>query len=125
MSALNFLMFTSPGSGDAHIALGPFVSPQNGPIWIFLGLQKWQHWEVPLIRWLAHQGIAVEFCTATDLHKDQANHAGFLQNYKLLVSVGHDEYWSKEMRDNVESFTKAGGNVAFLSANCVLVADTF
>jgi hypothetical protein len=78
---------------------------------------KWQYWEVPLLRWLALQGIAVEVCTATDLHKDGANHTGLLANYQLLVSVGHDEYWSKEMRDNVESFTAAGGNVAFFSGN--------
>lgn len=80
-------------------------------------LPKWQHWEVPLLRWLARQEIAVEVCTATDLHKDQANHTGLLGNYRLLVSVGHDEYWSQEMRDNVETFTAAGGNVAFFSGN--------
>jgi hypothetical protein len=81
------------------------------------GFPKWQKWEVPLIRWLARQGIAVELCTGTDLHKDQANHTNFLRSYRLLVSVGHDEYWSKEMRDNVESFASAGGNVVFLSGN--------
>jgi hypothetical protein len=80
-------------------------------------LPKWRHWEVPLLRWLARQGIAVELCTSTDLHKDGANHAGLLANYRLLVSVGHDEYWSKEMRDAVEAFTVAGGNVAFFSGN--------
>jgi hypothetical protein len=78
---------------------------------------KWQYWEVPLLRWLARNGIAVEVCTATDLHKDGANHTGLLANYRLVVSVGHDEYWSKEMRDNVESFVAAGGNAAFFSAN--------
>ena len=78
---------------------------------------KWQQWEVPLIRWLARNGIAIEICTATDLHKDQANHTDLLKNYRLLVSVGHDEYWSKETRDNVESFASAGGNVVFLSGN--------
>jgi hypothetical protein len=82
-----------------------------------IGFPKWQQWEVPLLRWLARQGIAVEVCTATDLHKAQANHTGLLENYRLLVSVGHDEYWSKEMRDNVEAYTAAGGNVVFLSAN--------
>ena len=78
---------------------------------------KWQNWEVPLLRWLARNGIAVEVCTSTDLHKDGANHTGLLGNYGLLVSVGHDEYWSKEMRDNVEAFVDAGGNTAFFSAN--------
>ncbi len=82
-----------------------------------VGLPRWQYWEVPLIRWLARQGIAVELCTASDLHKDWANNAGLLQNYRLLISIGHDEYWSKEMRDNVEGFATAGGNVVFLSGN--------
>lgn len=81
------------------------------------GNPKWQKWEVPLLRWLARQGIAVEVCTATDLHKAQANHTNLLENYQLLVSVGHDEYWSKETRDNVEAFALAGGNVAFFSGN--------
>lgn len=116
MIGLSFLMFTSPGSGDSRLPRALRVSAKR-PYLDFFGIERWQHWEVPLIRWLARQGIPVELCTATDLHKDQANHAGFLQNYRLLVSVGHDEYWSKEMRDNVESFTQAGGNVAFLSAN--------
>jgi hypothetical protein len=35
----------------------------------------------------------------------------------LLISVGHDEYWSLEMRDNVEAFVRNGGNVAFFSGN--------
>ena len=28
----------------------------------------------------------------------------------MFISVGHDEYWSSEMRDRVEAFVKAGGN---------------
>lgn len=89
----------------------PYRQPIGSP------LAKWQQWEVPLIRWLARQGIAVELCIGTDLHKDQANHTGLLKEYRLLVSVGHDEYWSKEMRDNVESFASAGGNAVFFSGN--------
>jgi hypothetical protein len=81
------------------------------------GLPKWQKWEVPLLRWLARQQIPVEVCTSTDLHKSQANNTDLLKNYRLLVSVGHDEYWSKEMRDNVEEFAENGGNVVFLSGN--------
>jgi hypothetical protein len=75
--------------------------------------EQWKFWEVPLIRWLARQGIAGELCTSTDLHADSK----LLENYRLLVSIGHDEYWSKKMRDQVEAFTAAGGNVAFFSGN--------
>jgi N,N-dimethylformamidase beta subunit-like, C-terminal len=80
-------------------------------------LAKWQRWEVPLLKWLARHQIEVEMSVGTDLHKDQANHSNLLKNYRLLVSVGHDEYWSKEMRDNVEGFASAGGNVVFFSGN--------
>lgn len=81
------------------------------------GLPKWQVWEVPLIRWLARQEIPVEWCLSTDIHRDQVENTNLLRNYKLVVSLGHDEYWSTEMRENVEGFVEAGGNAAFLSGN--------
>jgi hypothetical protein len=120
-AGLGSMFFTSPGSGDFRLPRAYRVSFRR-PYRHFYeepphGITKWQKWEVPLIRWLVRQGIAVELCTATDLHKDQANHAGMLQNYQLLVCVGHHEYWSKEMRDNVESFAEGGGNVVFFSGN--------
>lgn len=64
-------------------------------------------------RWLLSLGkYAVECCSGVDL-TDYA----FLSQYQLLLSVGHDEYWSREMRDNVERFVDEGGNVAFFSGN--------
>ena len=88
-----------------------------GAPWAPLGIPKWQLWEVPLIRWLARQQIPVEWCLATDIHRDQLEHTNLLRNYNLVVSVGHDEYWSAEMRENVEGFVQAGGNAAFFSGN--------
>jgi hypothetical protein len=49
----------------------------------------------------------------TDLHYEN----DLLQNYELFVNVGHSEYWSKEMRDNVEQFISSGGNAAFFAGN--------
>jgi hypothetical protein len=40
-----------------------------------------------------------------------------VDGYRLLLSVGHDEYWSGPMRDTVEAFIARGGNVAFFSGN--------
>ena len=40
-----------------------------------------------------------------------------LDPYRLYLSVGHDEYWSWEMRDTVEGFVGRGGNAAFFSGN--------
>lgn len=74
---------------------------------------KWQKWEVPFVQWLARRGIAVDVCTSRDLHVQ----APTTPNYRLLLFVGHHEYWTKEMRDNVENFAKTGGGVGFFSGN--------
>jgi hypothetical protein len=55
----------------------------------------------------------VDLCTSFDLNNDP----NLLNGYNLFLSAGHDEYWSKEMRDHVESFVASGGNAAFFSAN--------
>ena len=70
-------------------------------------------WEMPLARWLESEGYAVEYVANEDLHVDPT----LLFNYSLFLSVGHDEYWSKEMRDQIDAFIDAGGNVAFFSGN--------
>ena len=69
--------------------------------------------EISFLKWLERNGFAVECCTSLDLHQD----FDCLNGYQLLLSVGHDEYWSKEMRDNVERFIDNGGNAAFFSGN--------
>ena len=70
-------------------------------------------YEHPFVSWLEDNGFEVEYGTSIDLHANP----DFLNNYQLMISVGHDEYWSKEMRDNVEAFIANGGNVAFFSGN--------
>lgn len=67
----------------------------------------------PFMVWLEQSGYAVEYVTSVDLHAD----AELLAHYKVLVSIGHDEYWSAEMRDHVDAFVAAGGNVAVFSGN--------
>ena len=69
--------------------------------------------EVAFLRWAEANGFPLEYCVSSDLHDDPH----YLDPYDLLLSVGHDEYWSKEMRDQVESFIANGGNVCFFSGN--------
>jgi len=40
-----------------------------------------------------------------------------LLSYRAYLSLGHDEYWTKEMRDGVERARDAGVGLAFLGAN--------
>jgi hypothetical protein len=75
--------------------------------------QTFAHWDAPFIRWLAQNGYRPHFCTDLDLHADPS----LLFNYRLLVSVGHDEYWTEATRDAVEDFVASGRNVAFFAAN--------
>jgi hypothetical protein len=72
-----------------------------------------EQWEHGMLRWLAGSGYPVEYCSGLDLHGGQ----DLLRHYQLLVVSGHDEYWTAEMRDTVEQFTRDGGNVAYFAAN--------
>lgn len=76
-----------------------------------LGL--YEIYQLPFIRWAEKQGIAIDYCSSLDLHTNPRQ----LDGYRLFLSLGHDEYWSLEMRDQVEAFIAADGNAAFLSAN--------
>jgi hypothetical protein len=76
--------------------------------------QLWDYilYDEPIVTWL-ESNFSVEFCTNPDVHADPS----LLSPYQLMVSCGHDEYWSKAMRDQVESFADAGGNVLIFSGN--------
>jgi hypothetical protein len=75
--------------------------------------QTFAHWDARFLRWLARSGYTPECCTDLDIHADPE----LLFRYRLLVSCGHDEYWTERTRDAVEDFTARGGNVAFFAAN--------
>jgi len=77
--------------------------------------QTFAHWDAPFISWLESQGDPVDYCTDCDIDAD-AN-CQLSGKYNLLLSAGHDEYWSDGMRDNAERFIGNGGNVAFFGGN--------
>lgn len=75
--------------------------------------QTFTHWEAPFVAWLEANGYHVDYATDWDLQVDPE----LLTPYALMLSVGHDEYWSDEMRARIEAFIGGGGNVAFFSGN--------
>ncbi|MGC9960419.1 MAG: N,N-dimethylformamidase beta subunit family domain-containing protein [Acidimicrobiales bacterium] len=77
------------------------------------GSAGWPNAELPFVQWAEEQGYELDYAINADLHTVP----GLLDGRRLYLSVGHDEYWSWEMRDAVESFVKAGGNAVFLSGN--------
>jgi hypothetical protein len=72
-------------------------------------------WEFPLAYWMEKEGYDVTYISNTDTHLDAA---GLLRG-RAFLSVGHDEYWSLDMYNNVQSAVAAGVNVAFLSGNAL------
>jgi hypothetical protein len=70
-------------------------------------------WEQPFVAWAEGNGYVIDYCANSDLEF----HPELLSHYKLVLSVGHDEYWSAKMRDHLEAFIGQGGNVAFFSGN--------
>jgi hypothetical protein len=72
-------------------------------------------YEYPFVRWAESQGLDLTYTTDVDTHTN----VNPLTNHKLFVSLGHDEYWSRGMRQNVEAAISAGVNVTFLGANSV------
>jgi hypothetical protein len=86
--------------------------PEHGVPWLTCAA-GWANWERVMVAWLERNGYEVDYAINGDLDADP--HA--LDGYRLVVSVGHDEYWSWNMRDAVESFVARGGNVCFFSGN--------
>lgn len=74
---------------------------------------QFRQWELPFVAWAERQGYTLDYCANSDLEF----HPELLDAYKLVLSVGHDEYWSAPMRDHLEAFIARGGNVAFFSGN--------
>ncbi len=68
---------------------------------------------LPLIQWLEQNGYAVEYASNYDVHSIP----DLLSHYRLFINDAHDEYWSWEMRDQVEGFIARGGNAAFFGSN--------
>lgn len=73
----------------------------------------WAAYERHFMRWAEAEGFPVDVCTQADLHL----RGDALEGYSCAVIVGHDEYWSWEMRDAVEGFVAAGGRLARFAGN--------
>jgi hypothetical protein len=72
-------------------------------------------WEQPFVAWAERNGYVIDYAVNGDLEFRPE----LLAHYKLVLSVGHDEYWSGPMRDHLEAYIAKGGNAAFFSGNSV------
>jgi hypothetical protein len=70
-------------------------------------------WEYNFVRWVEHEGYDVSY--QTDVDTDA--HPESLLEHRLVVVDGHDEYWTKRMRDAFDTARDAGTNLAFTDSN--------
>lgn len=84
---------------DGYGGLGSFNDPM--------------HAEYPMIRFLEQNGYNISYTTDVDADRRGAE----LLEHKIVLSVGHDEYWSGNERKAMETARDAGVNLAFFSGN--------
>ena len=78
-----------------------------------IGSTGWFAHERRFVAWAEGEGYSVDYCVSSDLDDDPEA----LDGYELLVSVGHDEYWSAPQRQAVEAHVASGGHLASFSGN--------
>jgi hypothetical protein len=103
----------SPDPDPEHGRLQAYLRKHRLPLWS--ASAGWHNWERRFVKWAEGAGYRFDYAINSDLHFQPE----ILHPYRLMVSVGHDEYWSWEMRDRVDAFVEGGGNIAFFSGNCI------
>ena len=77
------------------------------------GEQDMFEWEYQAVRYLEREGYDVSYTTDVDVDRDP----GELLRHRLFMMIGHNEYWTKVMRDGIEAARDQGTNLAFLGGN--------
>ncbi|MER9243659.1 N,N-dimethylformamidase beta subunit family domain-containing protein [Mesorhizobium sp. M0633] len=73
----------------------------------------WASYDSHFFRFAERAGYDVDLASQHELHFSPE----ILLDYDCAVFVGHDEYWTWEMRDAVDAFVDQGGHVARFAGN--------
>lgn len=98
-------------SDPSHLRLQEYQRVNRLPLWT--ASAGWHNWERRFVRWAAVNGFEFDVAINSDLEF----HPEVLDGHRLVLSVGHDEYWSWAMRDAMDEFVEQGGNWAILAGN--------
>jgi hypothetical protein len=77
------------------------------------GAGEFFSWEYNFVRWAESQGYDMTYTTSVDV----SLRGDTLQRHRMVISLGHDEYWTKQQRDAFEAARDAGTNIAFFGGN--------
>jgi hypothetical protein len=79
-----------------------------------LGLSlNFQEWTKTFVHFIESRGYTMEYCTSLDIQKSP----DLPTNYGVVISAGHDEYYSRQMRESLERHVASGGSVLFFGGN--------
>ncbi|MBV8876164.1 MAG: hypothetical protein JO158_00535 [Gammaproteobacteria bacterium] len=73
----------------------------------------WASYDRHFFQWAERAGFGVDLASQHELHFNPEILAG----YDCVVCVGHDEYWTWEMRDAIDEYLERGGHVARFAGN--------
>jgi len=73
----------------------------------------WASYDSLFFRWAEREGYAVDLASQHELHFSPE----ILEGYDCVAFVGHDEYWTWEMRDAVDNYVDGGGRAARFAGN--------
>ncbi|MGW6780857.1 N,N-dimethylformamidase beta subunit family domain-containing protein [Brucella pseudogrignonensis] len=73
----------------------------------------WASYDSLFFRWAEREGFAIDLASQHELHLSPE----ILDGYDCVAFVGHDEYWTWEMRDAVDHYVDGGGRAARFAGN--------
>jgi hypothetical protein len=123
LPAYSFYRSHAAGQGTYQVGLR-MPWPVASPYVLYGGSTEYSHLvraERPLYAWLEQCGYDFDVISDLDLHRDPE----ILKNYRVLIIVGHNEYWSIPMYEGVQRYLQQGGNVINLSGNTLFWRVSF
>ncbi|MFD3658763.1 N,N-dimethylformamidase beta subunit family domain-containing protein [Streptomyces sp. NPDC058620] len=77
------------------------------------GTPAWFDMDISAARWAEQAGYDITYASSVDLHEGRIDPS----QYTVIIFPGHDEYWSKKMRDCAEEAVDTGTHLAFFGSN--------
>jgi hypothetical protein len=99
------------GRASGRVRAVSFDRPYQADV--MQGAGDFLYFELPFVLFAERAGVPLGYATDVDL--DQDPH--LLDGARAVITLGHDEYWSQGMRDNVTTARDRGVNLAFLGGN--------
>jgi N,N-dimethylformamidase len=109
--------FHTDGSGVAYTTrLRPLVNMRplyRKPVAHFKSTHQFNE-DLYLVDWLEAMGHEFDVATDEDLHFEGTD---LLNQYKVILTGSHPEYWSEPMYTALEAYLNAGGRLMYLGGN--------